>query len=109
MFIRLNVPTFVLQGAAVHALPEEVLFNTARIGAVVFGRTVMPLTFVQSGKVIGTVPAGQARTIQIDIDGHLKDLVDHFVERRTVLVFPAAQHGEYERIKRILENRVVES
>lgn len=109
MFIRLKVPTFVQQGGAVHALPEEVLFNTARIGVVVFGSTVTTLSVIQNGKVVGTMPAGQAKTIQIDIDGHLKDLVEHFVERRTLLVFPPVQHGEYERIKRILENRVIES
>lgn len=110
MFIRLKRPTFILRNRVAQALPSEVLFNVARAGALSFGTTTTELTFWDGRDNLGTVPADEAMTIQIDIDGHLSELLEHLlVERRTVLVFPKRYHGEYERIRRILEGAVVES
>jgi hypothetical protein len=111
MFIRLKKPTFVLQGhAAAYALPQEVLLNLSRIGAVSFGAISHEIALADGGKTLGTVNAGDANTIRIALDGDVGELLPgSFAERQFVLVFPDNLHGEFQRIRRILESRVIES
>jgi hypothetical protein len=111
MFIRLKKPTFVMRGTESGlALPREVLFNLSRVGTVSFGTNSRKLVLYDNQKLVSSPEAGQATTIQIDIDGDLGELLEgSFVQRRVVLIFAQDQQGEFQRIRRILESHVVES
>jgi hypothetical protein len=108
MFIRLKKPTFVLIGSeSAVALPNEVLFNLDRIGTVSFGTTANKVNFADGQKLYGAYDAGLP-TIQINLDASLRELAQGIAEPPTRLVFPQQLHGEYERIRRILEAQLIE-
>lgn len=107
MFIKLKAPVFVaFSQFEVPAIETDVYLNVDRIGCAVFKALGREMLDPRDKNRMGKLPASTV-CLEVHPKGDVA-MIPHSGDDRYLILFPDEQRSEFQRLKRILEDLVID-